>query len=100
MDDIVDQGFRSARLNSRDSTDVIREAVYQRSSALRRFLAMPPGVLAGSLAATCRAACIGGNALLAIFLAFGLVAIARIVAAPGSSRAAETGVFLWQTCGV
>jgi hypothetical protein len=61
---------------------------------------MPPGVLAGSLAGTCRAACIGGNALLAIFLAFALVAIARIVAAPGSSRAPETGVFLWRTCGV
>jgi hypothetical protein len=100
MDDIVDQSFRSARLNFRDTTDVIREVVYQRSSALRRFLAMPPGVLAGSLAGTCRAACIGGNALLAIFLAFALVAIARIVAAPDSSRAAETGVFLWQTCGV
>src|SRR6266566_1783265 len=100
MDDIVDQGFRSALSNFRETADVIREAVYQRSSALRRFLAVSPGVLAGSLAATCRAACIGGNALLAIFLAFGLVAIARIVAAPGSSRAPETGVFLWRTCGV
>jgi carbonic anhydrase/acetyltransferase-like protein (isoleucine patch superfamily) len=40
VDDIVDQDFRSARLNFPDIADVIREAVYQRSSALRRFLAM------------------------------------------------------------
>jgi carbonic anhydrase/acetyltransferase-like protein (isoleucine patch superfamily) len=42
VDDIVDQDFRSAHLNFRDTADVIREAVYQRSSALRRFLAMRP----------------------------------------------------------
>jgi len=42
VDDIVDQDFRSAHLNFRDATDVIREAVYQRSSVLRRFLAMRP----------------------------------------------------------
>src|SRR5260370_36663617 len=100
MEDIGGGAFSSPGWLCRDAADVIREVVYQRSSALRRFLAMPPGVLAGSLAGTCRAACIGGNALLAIFLAFALVAIARIVAAPGSSRAAETGVFLWQTCGL
>jgi hypothetical protein len=42
VDDIVDQDFRSAHLNFRDTADVICEAVYQRSSALRRFLAMRP----------------------------------------------------------
>ena len=35
----MDQDFRSAHLNFRDTAEVIREAVYQRSSALRRFLA-------------------------------------------------------------
>ena len=35
----MDQDIRSARLNFRDTADVIREAVYARSSALRRFLA-------------------------------------------------------------
>jgi carbonic anhydrase/acetyltransferase-like protein (isoleucine patch superfamily) len=39
---IVDQDFRSALLNFRDTADFIREAVYQRSSALRRSLAMQP----------------------------------------------------------
>ena len=39
MNDIVDQDIRSARLNFRDTADVVREAVYARSSALRRFLA-------------------------------------------------------------
>jgi len=39
VNDIVDQDIRSARLNFRDTADVIREAVYARSSALRRFLA-------------------------------------------------------------
>lgn len=34
----MDQDTRSARLNFRDTADVIREAVYQRGSALRRFL--------------------------------------------------------------
>ena len=35
----MNQDIRRARLNFRDTADVIREAVYQRSSALRRFLA-------------------------------------------------------------
>jgi len=39
VSDIVDQDIRSARLNFRNTADVIREAVYQRGSALRRFLA-------------------------------------------------------------
>jgi carbonic anhydrase/acetyltransferase-like protein (isoleucine patch superfamily) len=39
VNDIVDQDIRSARLNFRNTADVVREAVYQRSSALRRFLA-------------------------------------------------------------
>jgi len=39
VNDIVDQEIRSARLNFRDTADVVREAVYARSSALRRFLA-------------------------------------------------------------
>jgi carbonic anhydrase/acetyltransferase-like protein (isoleucine patch superfamily) len=38
VNDIVDQDIRSTRLNFRNTADVVREAVYQRSSALRRFL--------------------------------------------------------------
>jgi len=34
----VDQDIRSARLNFRNTADVVREAVYQRGSALKRFL--------------------------------------------------------------
>jgi carbonic anhydrase/acetyltransferase-like protein (isoleucine patch superfamily) len=48
VDDIVDQDFRSAPLNFRDTADVIREDVYARRAALRRLLATrqrtaPPG---------------------------------------------------------
>jgi len=67
-----------------------------RAHALRRAVdwralaGLAPGVLIGSLAGTCLAACISGNALLAIFLAFTLVAIARMLVTPSSSHVPES----------
>jgi len=69
-----------------------------RAHALRRAVdwrvlsRLAPGVLTGSLAGTCLAAFISGNVLLAIFLAFALVAIARMLAAPGSSSAPKSAL--------
>ncbi len=69
-----------------------------RARALRRAVdwrvlaRLAPGVLAGSLAGTCLAAFVSGNALLGIFLAFALVAIARMLAALGSPSAPESAL--------
>jgi uncharacterized membrane protein YfcA len=58
----------------------------------RALARLAPGVLAGSLAGTYLAAFVSGDALLAIFLAFALVATARMLVAPSSSSAPESAL--------
>jgi len=78
-------GSRAVLVTAR--AHALRQAVDWR--ALAR---LAPGVLAGSLAGTSLATFISGTALLAIFLAFALVAIARMLAAPSSPSAPESAL--------